>query len=223
MTVGPHVFGDNRLGLWIINNSNLTDKLKHVLPRIKASLPVTDIFLPEQANSTHKNQCKENGFFTSMYAIPSGRGPVEFADKAIAAYAGMGAGALELNVELPDGELRSYISSVRARIRSKKPFLPLRINIATFKGAFMPATLFVSDPNLFLIEGAYFGNMDGRASEADVLMDMIFNGIPLEKASVMYGVLNGNPRVNSLPAVNIRALQRGSILSDDLMMEAGLL
>lgn len=221
--IGPHVFGDNRMGIWIINNQNLTDKLKHVLPRLRKAVPfLTDVFLPEEATVLQRSLVRDNNFFSHLYTIPHGRGPNAYADQSAAAHTRLGGGALELNVEIPDDQIRNYVAETVVRLRKTKPKLPVRINIAPFKARYLPVSMIEADPNLYVIEQAYFGNMDGRASEADCLLDLIENGVPVDKSSIMYGVLNGNPRVNSLPS-GIRRWQRGSIYSDDLMLDAGLL
>lgn len=223
MTVGPHVFGDNRLGVWIIPSINLTDKLAHELPRFRNAAPITDVFLPEPALASHRDQVRAAGFFCHVWTATHDRDPVTFAKNSVTAFNRVKAGALELNIEEPDFELTLYVEQAVAEVRRVKPNLPLRVNIAPFKAQFMPIEMFVADPNLYIIEQAYFGNMDGRASEFDVLYDLLEHGISGDKASIMYGVLNGTPtRVHSLPS-QVRPWRRGSIYSDDLLADAGLI
>ena len=220
--MGPFVYGDDRLGVWIIESANLTDKLKHVLPRLRNVHPITDVFLPESVTTAQKDQVKAAGYSQALYATANGRSAASLVATALSTHAGRG--ALELNIELPfDDQLSPYITEAVARVRLVRPNLALRINVAPFKGYRLPVSLFVDDPKLYVIAQAYYGNMDGRLSEADVLLDLLEYGIPPAKASIMYGAMAGQPRRFSLPDVTYRHLRRGSIYSDDLMMNAGLL
>jgi hypothetical protein len=145
----------------------------------------------------------------------------------------IGGGALELNIEVAD--LVPYTRQVVAKIRKTKPNLRLRINVQPLKGGLLKAMadVFAVDPHLYVIAQCYYGNMDGRASEADVLLDLLDAGIPAAKCSVMYGAANYDPfgvpvpdisqRMPTLPAMMIRRLRRGSVYSDDLMAEVGLI
>lgn len=227
LTIGPHVFGDNRLGLWVISPTNLQDRL----PKIRAFCAgaITDVFVPWNALPQHREAIVASGAFCSMWTTPGNTGPIRFAEESLAAFDRVKPGALELNIEKPDDRMRDFVRDCVGHIRKSKPKLRLRVNIAPFKAQFLPVYLFKTDPNLYLIEQAYFGNMDGRASESDVLMDMLGAGVPMDKCSVMYGAANVDPlttstvRVPSLPAMTIRRLRRGSIFSDDLMADVGLL
>lgn len=225
--IGPHVFGDGRLGLWVRGAENVYDRL----PKIKNLPfgPVTDIFLPYTATRAHSDTVRQAGLYASVWSAPHGRDAVTFADESVADLDRIVAGALELNIEEPDHLLQQFIRDSVARIRSKKPKLRLRVNIAPFKAGFVPMDLVQSDPNLYVIVQSYFGNMDGRASEAEVLTDLLQWGCPLEKASVMYAAHCSDPldkvvgRVPALPAWSIRRPTRGSIYNDDLLADAGLL
>ena len=222
--IGAHVFKDDRLGLWAIENSGLTDKLKHVLPRVRSVMPVTDIFLPPSATLIDKQVVRDNGFFVAGYDVANGRGPTVLGDAMVGTANRLGLAVLEADIELPnDDKLAPYITAFVKRVRMHKPNIRLRINVAPFKGYRLPISLFESDPNLFVIAQAYSGNMDGRLSEADVLSDLLDWGIHPDDASVMYGVMNGNPRVYTLPSTVYRAPKRGSLYSDDLLIGAGVL
>jgi hypothetical protein len=223
MTVGPHVFGDNRVGLWVASSSNLTDKLAHFLPRLRGAVPnLTDLFLPPEATPAHRTQVLMGGFFCNdYYPPPHGKQPIEYADAALAAFKG---GALELNIEgVMDNWLDVFVKAAVDRIRAKKPNLPLRINVVPWKGEFLPSTLFVTDPKLYVIAQSYGGNMEHLYAANDVYRDLTAFGIPPEKASIQHAVMcsqaPGKPRQVTLPQVRFR----GSLYLDDLLQDAGLI
>lgn len=227
MSVGPHVFGGNRRGLWIANNANLTDKLKHYLPRLRSAIPnLTDLFLPPEAEISHKEQCRQASFFVHTYDVAHGRGAVEFAKAALARRKAQGTGALELNFEgasISDAGMRDYIALTVSQVRKTNPNLPLRINVVPFKGRFLPDSLIRSDPQLFVCAQTYGGNMDLLYAADEVLNDLIlYTGAP-EKCSVMHPVMCSRgptaPRQLTLPAVR----NRGAFYIDDLLLDAGLL
>jgi len=235
MTIGSYVFGPNRLGLWIIPNANLTDKLIHVLPRLRRAnvIPnLTDIFLPPEATIGHKDQCRVAGFFVHTYDVVHSVDAVTLAKKMIAKRKALGTGAIEVDLEgaavQPDQPaLNNYIVAFVREVRRTNPNLPVRLNVPPFKGYALPAALIRDDPNLFVIAQAYFGNQDGRCSEADVILDLLDWGIPRQKIAVMYGVLADRQptgdRVYALPNPEYKPLLTGSVFSDDLLLEAGLL
>lgn len=225
MQVGAHVFGDNRLGLWCIENSGLKSKLEHVLPRLRALLPVTDIFLPgHAATREHRDLVRAHGFYVSVYTIPHSETPRAYAARSLRQLASIGGGALEMNIEIPDSQIKGFVSEAVARIRETNPNLRVRVNIAPYKAQFLPAELVRSDPNLYVIEQAYLGNMDAVVPADHCYRDMIDYGIPPHKASVMYAAYcsprPGLPRAPVLPAVQ---RYRGAIYSDDLLIASGLL
>ena len=223
MSVGPHVFGDNRLGCWFIHHSvGFTGKLRHRLPGVRA-LGVTDVFLPRQATLSDKALVQQAGLFSALYETPpAGKSAVEYATQALADVDNLKMGALELNIEgVPDDDLGSYILTTVQRIRAKKPNLRLRINVVPYKGAYLPADLFASDPQLFLVVQNFTGNMDGRVAENELERNVVDRGVPTSKVSIMYGAFispgDGKPRVPTLPEIRYR----GSIFSDDLLTDAG--
>jgi hypothetical protein len=210
-------------------NASFTDKLKDRLPKIKAFAngQITDIDLPREAQPSDMTKVRQAGFFAHLWTTPHGLTGVAYASQVLGDYDRLRPGAVELNVEVPDNQLEDYMRGVHAAIRAVRPYLRLRFNIAPFKAAFLPVDLLQQDPNLYVIEQAYFGNMDGRAAENEILRDMDEAGVPQEKSSVMYGAhvssALGKPRVPALPALTIRALKRGSVYQDDLMVDAGYL
>jgi hypothetical protein len=234
MAPGAHVFGPNRVGLWVIPNANLTDKLTHILPRARGAKAIpnlTDIFLPPEATLSHAKQCREAGYFVSTYDVTHNSPPGVVAAAMLANRAELKSGALEIDLEgaavQPDKpNLAAWARSFVAVIRKTNPNLPIRLNVPPFKGYALPIELLTSDPQVFVIAQAYFGNQDGRCSEADVLLDLLDWGVPRHKAAVMYGVLAENPqgqRVYGLPNPEYKPITTGSVFSDDLLLDAGVL
>lgn len=239
MSAGPHVFGDNRRGLWVANNANLTDKLKHFLPRLRNAIPnLTDVFLPPEAGVSHADQVRQAGFFKHTYDVARDRDPVTFARAALARRKAQGTGALELDFEgkgignlsggVPgdvDANLAEYIRLTRAQIRKTNPNLPLRINVVPYKGQFLkPLTKIVADdPELFIIVQAYGGNMDELFPADEVKQDITVRGFHASKVSVQHAVMcrvggSANRQV-TLPQVR----NKGAFYIDDLLLDAGLL
>ena len=232
MTIGAHVFKSNRVGLWIIANSNLGDKLSHVLPRVRTPIPnLTDIFLPPEAVLSHKLQCRNAGFFVSTYDVVHNTPPMTMANKMLAHRKLMGTGAIEIDLEgfavQPDlPAMADYVHRFMDEVRWKNPLLPVRLNVPPFKGFCLPVDRINEDEQLFVVAQAYFGNQDGRLSEADVLLDLLDWGIRPDKVKIMYGAMAENPqgvRVYSLPQPEYKPITQGSVFSDDLLMDAGLL
>src|SRR6187401_2510827 len=198
MATGAHVFKQNRLGLWVIPNANLTDKLKHVLPRLKQPkvLPnLTDIYLPPEATVANKDQVRQAGFFANTYDVVHETDAVTLAKKMLKKRRDLGTGAIEVDLEgaavQPDKPaLASYVTAFMAEVRRTNPKLAVRLNVPPFKGYALPVALINADPQLFVIAQGYFGNQDGRLSESDVLEDLLDWGILREKVKIMYGVLN---------------------------------
>jgi hypothetical protein len=232
MAAGAHVFRANRVGVWVIPNANLTDKLKHVLPRLRGPIPnLTDIFLPPEATKAHADQCRAAGFFVSTYDVAHSTPPGLCAANMLAHRNVLKTGALEIDLEgaavQPDRPaLAAWAEAFVRRVRSTNPNLPIRLNVTPFKGYALPVSLINSDPQLFVIAQAYFGNQDGRCSEADVILDLLDWGVARDKVSVMYGALCENPqqqRVYALPNPEYKPITSGSVFSDDLLLDAGVL
>ena len=217
-----------------MENESFPDKLRHRLPLVKGFCngAITDIYLPESATRADRDRVRAEGLFCNMWTTPAGRTAAKYGLDSVAALGRIGGGALELNIE--EENLVPYIRGAVTAVRSQKPNLRLRINVQPLKGGLLKDMAymfkFTTDPQLYVIAQCYFGAMDGRASEADVLLDLLDAGIPAAKCSVMYGAANYDPfdptssaRWRTLPAMPIRRLRRGSIYSDDLLFEAGYL
>ena len=218
--IGPHVYGDGRIGCWFMQNESFTDKLRHRLPQVKA-LGVTDAFLPRTATWTDKALVREIDLFVALYETPPrGQTAAQYAAQTVKDVDALKVGVAELNIEgVPDSVLEQFVRDTVLTIRLKKPQLRLRINVVPYKGSYLPADLFASDEQLYAIAQCYLGNMEARVAEDEVKRDLVDNGIPEPKASVMYGAHVGTPRVASLPQIR----WRGSIYSDDLLADAGLI
>jgi hypothetical protein len=227
MTVGPYVFGDGRRHLWVAENANLTDKLKHFLPRLRGAIPnLTDIELPPSATRTHSDMVRAAGFFANSYEVAHGRTPLAFADSALANHGRIKVGGLELNFEGSAVEqmgLKTYITQTIARVRSKKPLLPVSINVVPWKAGMVPVALINDDQKLTLTIQAYEGNMDGLVAADDLMREALKWGIRPEKITIMHAVqcaqFIGGPRQITLPKVR----DRGAFYIDDLLLDAGLL
>lgn len=220
-TVGPHVFGDGRLHCWIINPAYLA----HRAPLLRDRFGVTDFDLPEHAGPEHKDIVRGLGCFVATWTTPAKRGPIRYAAESLAAMDRMGSSVLEANIEGEDAWLTTYIPAFHSEIRKKRRAMRLRINVVPFKGKFLPASLWVDDPNLFIIvQGNYLGNMAPSISPADAVYDLLEHGIPLDKIAVQYGAhvapALGDDREPALPGWIRR---RASIYQDDLMADAGYL
>lgn len=221
MAVGPHVFGDDRFGLWFMQPTHLADRL----PKIKAAIPfMTDIFLPPGATKTDKATTLNAGFFASQWTAAHDVTATQYGNQSVTHLNNSGAGSLELNIEKPDTIINQYIRDAVKAVRAKKPLLRLRVNVAPFKGQFMPMDLFQQDPNLYLVVQAYGGNMDEIFQSFEVHNNLVAWGAPADKVSVMYaahcapGV--GKPRI---PALFSLGRFRGSIYNDDLLTDAGII
>lgn len=226
MSAGPHVFGDNRRGLWIAYNANLTDKLKHYLPRLRNAIPnLTDVFLPPEAGISHKDQCRQADFFVHTYDVAHDRDPVTFAKAALARRKAQGGGALELNFEggaISDDGMAAYITATIKQVRKTNPNLPVRINVVPFKGRYLPIMFINEDPQLFVCAQSYGGNMDILFAADEVKADLTNYGIFSAKVNVMHAVMcsrGAGPRHLTLPDVR----NKGAFYIDDLLLDAGLL
>jgi hypothetical protein len=231
MTTGAHVFGPNRVGIWAVENANLTDKLKHVLPRAKALIPnLTDIFLPLSASTAARDVVRQNNFFAHLYCVAHDTDAVTLAKLAKAARLRLGTGAIEVDLEgaavQPDKPaLASYQRRFVGEIRRTNPNLPLRLNVPPYKGYALDIGQLIDDPQLFVIAQAYYGNMDGRLSESDVMLDLLDFAVPRAKAKIQYAVMTGEPddRQFVLPGADYKPITEGSVYDDDLLIESGRL
>lgn len=228
MTPGPYVFGDYRQSLWIAWNANLTDKLKHILPRLRAAIPnLTDLMLPPEATKDHRRQVLDAGFFHHMYDVAHGRTPKDFAEQALARHAAQKAGALELDFEGSgigaDSNMANYIGSTIQWIRKSKPNLPLRVNVVPYKGQYLPHWRINPDDFCQVAVQCYLGNMDGLVSAEDAIWDVVAWGTEPGKVTAMHPVMcsqrPGLPRQVTLP----QARNKAAYYIDDLLLDAGLL
>lgn len=233
MTVGPHVFEDGRLGLWIVNLPKLGERL----PRLRA-LGFTDLFLPgPDGTPALKSQVLGAGF-TGCHAwwAVHGQTAHDYAQAVLRAHGigGWQPGADDLNVELgSDAALLPYMEQLVAEIRSLRPNLNLRLNVAARKAGFLPIAHLQADAHLYACEQNYAArpglDMAARFSEADVLDDLLAAGVPREKAAVCYGAAitvggkTGDERVCCIPQPPAFPIRRGVVFQDDLLADAGLL
>lgn len=238
MAIGPHPFGDGRRGIMVIDPRNLSRRIA----RMK-QLGFTDVFLPRNVvdgdgvilYTTTKNDLqtvKDATLFPAMWFVPE-------KDQTAKAFTTTVLGTIdqlapngittELNIEMADEKLSGFVTSTIGYIRAKRKGLRLRINIAPFKARFMPAIFFTTDPQLYLCEQAYFGNMEGLASVDDVRRDMVDSNIPVDKGSVCFAGACEYPesdfegRLPAIPAMSIREIRRGTVFQDDLLAEVGVL
>lgn len=229
MARGPHVFGPNRVGLWVASGDNLPDKLRHILPRSRTLIPnLSDIYLPIEATSQARDVVRQNDLYAHLYVVANGVPAVELAKQAKARRLMLGTGAIEVDLEgaavQPDlPAMAGYAKAFVAEIRRTNPRLPLRLNVPPYKGYALPIQLIIDDPQLFVIAQAYYGNMDGRLSEADVLLDLLDYGVPRAKAQIHYAVMANEPRTFVLPGADYKPLTQGSVYIDNLLLDSGRL
>ena len=229
MALGPNVFGPNRVGLWSISNASLADKLRHVLPRARTVIPnLTDIFLPLDATMAAKDVVRQNNMYAHLYCVVHETPADVLAKQALAVRRALGTGAIEVDLEgaavQPDKPaLAAYARLFVQTVRKTNPNLDVRLNVPPYKGYALPIDLIVADPHLFVIAQAYYGNMDGRLSEADVLCDLLDYGVPRSKAKIHYAVMANSPRTFVLPGASYKPITEGSVYDDDLLIDSGRL
>lgn len=234
--IGAHVYKDNRRGLWVapvyfngvFDSGRTRDKLVHVLPRVRAVIPnLTDIVLPPECTTTHREIVLANGFFHQMYDVAQSRTAIRFADDALSRFGSQKAGALELNFEGGgiggDGNLAQYVTTAVGRVRAKKPNLPIRCNFVGYKGQFIPRDLINEDPQLFVAVQCYGGNMDEQYAPTDVVDEIVAWGTAREKVTPMFPIMCspslGKPREVTL----MQTRNKGAYYIDDLLIDSGLL
>jgi len=178
-----------------------------------------------------------------LWAAVDGLTAAQYAARTLADVERAKPGAVELNIELAnDPALEPYMRAVVTAIRGKLPSRRLRLNVAPYKGAFLPIDLVTGDPNLYAAEQTYYGDMS-RVSEGEALLDLLEAGVPLRKASLCYGAaalvppwaLTGGAPGEPVRVVGlgtlwtwstgalVRGLRRGIIFSDDLLTDVRLL
>lgn len=216
-----------RRDIWIAWNENLTDKLKHYLPRFRNAIPnLTDVFLPEQATVDHRDMCREANFFAHTYGVAHSRTPEQFAKEVLARRAAQKTGAIDLNFEggaISDTGLADYITKTIGQVRKTNPKLRVRINVVPWKGQFLPHGLINGDPNLVVGAQNYGGNMEELFGAEEIRENLVAWGITPAKAMVIHAVQcsyrPGLPRQTVIP--NIRGA--AGFYIDDLLLDAGLL
>ncbi len=149
-------------------------------------------------------------------------------------------GLVEINNELPDASIGPYTVAVVREFRARRATWPLRIAVAPNKHGFLPGSLFAGDPNLHASMFTYYGNMQGRYSEATALKQLLDIGVPKQRAAVIYAAACDvfDPQTGkwhrclTLPSVFLsetgtnRALVvgplgGGPVFSDDLLADMG--
>jgi hypothetical protein len=98
-------------------------------------------------------------------------------------------GLVDVDCQLPDEQLADYMRAVVAAFRAFEPTHPLRLNITPNKHGFLPADLYANDSNLYAAMQTYYGNMQGRYSEATALAQLFSVGVPLGRAQVVYAAM----------------------------------
>mgnify|MGYP001587508146 CR=1 FL=1 len=226
---GPHVFGDGRVGLWVVNPGNLPDRLNTI--KAFANGMITDVFMPQSSYPTDMNLLRSNGLNAHLWTVPGALSEQAYAAQVLSNINRLAPGAVELNIEVEDQLLGPYVRTVLGALRFARPSYRFRVNIAPYKASFLPGDLIIKAPHLYLAEQTYYGDMS-RVSEGEALMDMLDAGVPLPKCSLCYGAAMPLPgqvaRVPSLPTLFyndrlVRKLRRGIIFQDDLMVEMGML
>ena len=217
------VFQD-RVGLWVIDPARGVARRNAI--RAFAGGLIRDVFLPRTSTPQTFAAIRGVSLYAHLWVAVDGRSADVLVAETIADIARLKPGAVDLNLELgSDGALPAYVEDVVRGIRAVQPKRRLRVNLGGWKGFACPAELLQGDPNLYVCEQAYLGNMDELLSPADVLADLLDYGAPRDKATVCYAadctVLGSTSRLRTLP--DLRRLHRGLIYQDDLMADAGLL
>jgi len=233
--VANKVFED-RLGLWIIHPDNLASRLPGI-----AALGVKDVFLPRQVSPGDLKQVRDHGLYAHLWSASNQLSADDYANQVLLDVQRLKPGAVELNIELPsDPPLKAKIRRAVELIRTRKPKLRMRLNIAPFKAFALPVDLLTSDPNLYVCEQSFYGDMS-RVAESDALYDLLSWGVPLAKATVCYGaaalvpvpgrlvgdleerVVGLGTRWTWSNGAVVGQLRRGVIFQDDLLADVGLL
>ena len=213
---------ENRLGVWNITPGNLGRRLPAM-----AELGIRDVFLPRTASRDNISEVREAGLAAHVWSSVDGLRAHDYANRVLLDVDRLGPRGFDLNVELSsDAALPEYLLTALGLIRSRRPNLRVRFNLAAWKGFALARMPWDRDENLYACVQAYSGsNMDNLLSAGDVLWDMIAWGVPMARATVCYAahcrVLGSDERLRTLP--DLTRLNRGVVFSDDLMHDAGLL
>lgn len=229
---------EDRLGCWIVPDG--AGKVAPKLARLPglAALGVRDVFLPRQAEPGDFQTVRGQGLGAHLWAATDGLAVEDYVNRFLLDFKRLGSrGAGELNIELPsDPPLAAYMRRAVALIRQVKPRLPLRLNVAPFKGFALPVDLLTADAHLYVCEQSFYGDMS-RVAESDALYDLLSWGVPLAKATVCYGGAALVPDAPQPPrrmvglgtrwtwsnGAVVGSLKRGVIFQDDLLADVGLL
>ena len=187
---------------------------------------IRDVFMPRTSSADDLAAIRAVGLYAHIWCAVDGLAVDAFVARTLDDLARSKAGAVELNIELgSDAPLPAYVEAAIRGLRARLPRFRIRVNLGGWKGFAVPVELVEADPNLYVCEQAYLGNMDELLSPADVLADLVANGCPPAKATVCYAasctVLGSASRLRTLPDLSRR--HRGVIYQDDLMTDAGLL
>lgn len=221
--MADRVFED-RVGLWVVDAARGVARRSAI--KAFAGGLIRDVFLPRTSTPTQFAAIRQVGLNAHLWSAVDGLAAGDYVARFLADKARLNPGAAELNIELgSDAPLPTYVEAVVRGIRAHLPRYRLRINLGGWKGFATPAELLDGDPNLYVCEQAYLGNMDELLSPADVLAELLDYGAPRAQATVCYAadctVLGSPTRLRTLP--DLRRLHRGLIYQDDLMADAGLL
>ncbi len=214
---------EDRVGLWIVDPARGRSRL----PAIKAfgGGLIKDTFWPESSAPADLKAARAAGLYAHVWVDVAGRSAEQLGDDAVAAVTRLGAGALELNIELAsDAALAPFVVATLKEVRARRKNLRVRVNLGAWKGFGAPAAELVADPHLYCCEQTYLGDMT-RVSEGDVYHDLLGYGVPEAKLTLCYGAAGPLPpqhaRGRTLPELGRR--RRGVIFTDDLMADVGLL
>lgn len=219
----------DRLGLWIVAPAELS------LRRIEAirALGIRDLFFPAGSAGTPATvhaelRARAAGCYLHAWLAVDGRGPYEYAD-AVLAWLRTHPGGCDLNIELGrDDDLAPYIDTVLTRIRRHYPRRPLRLNLAPWKGAYLPESVreqWARVAPVWVAGQTYAGDM-APYPPLDVWRDLVGHGVPVDRASLCYGAAGpvggtAPARVCTLPLA--RLPRDGVVFHEQLLVEVGVL
>lgn len=233
----PHAFQPPSVGLWCVNPDNLASRLARIASFANGMF--SDVFVPRTATPAHialiRSTVRPNGtkLRAQLWTIPGGLSPADYAAQVLGDINRLNPGVVELDIEESDGVMRGYVDQTIAALRKVRPKFLFRVNTAPFKGYVLPVSRFQTDPALYACGQTYYGDMS-RASEAEVILDLIDWGIPRAKASCCYGAAAPTyypANVGRTLALGtlyyqggfVRQLAQGLVFQDDLMAQVGLL
>ncbi|MGH8311262.1 MAG: hypothetical protein ACRETX_15890, partial [Steroidobacteraceae bacterium] len=205
---------------------------------------ISDVFVPRIAATSDMNLIRSTvrpsgaKLRAQLWTVPGGQSAADYAAQVLGDIQRLKPGVVELNIEVADAILHDYIRATVSAIRDKLPSRRLRVNIAPYKGVFLPSDRFQADPNLYAAEQTYYGDMS-RVSEGEALLDLVEHGVPPARASLCYGAAGPTGYDSRGPGwlvarhctlgtlyyegTLVRKLRRGLIFQDDLLAEVGLL